>query len=293
MKETDVWLTVRNGDIRLRLVDAEVRDGKLWARTKRGLGPVIDGELAKADGADLAAIQQALRAGDYGAIPQKYLASPGESASGLLIIRESEWQERQRRARGEQIYGRELSFSSDNRPVLLVDVREPVPLGEAIGHAGCTWRVISGGNPFARGDAHQVRYWHLEHQAVADAAVAYRELRALLATEEIRYSRQFAAMMEDEDNDGAAPPRSVPALLRTILKSIEASAPEVVARDQLRRDVAKAIATSPAGNLGYLIQAAGERAKKLMVAGASEAEVREALASYQQAPGYTDAAWGD
>jgi hypothetical protein len=280
------YLIIRDGQIRLRIESASIVGGKVAAPTANGRGYVVDGELARADGVidEVTRLAKAMR---YSQIDPKYLAGPGTSPSGLRAVEESEWQAEQAAAWAAQLWGRELEFARDNRPVIAHDERDEVQ-GE-IEIAGCRWRVTGYGSSFARGE-HRVRYAYVDFVGVANDRTAYEQLTQILAAEEARYSRAFARMMEDENNDGCNPPRGVPDLLRTIIAAVD---PATAGRIDLERRVRRQAQKDPSGKLGYLMRLAGGRAQALLAAGADEAAIEAALESYQQDPDYADAAWGD
>lgn len=283
------WLVVRGAEIKLRIpktYNPEIRDGKLWIKTPKGMAGLADGQLAKADGVE-DQVKAMAKAMQWDKIDPKYLAGPGESPSGLLVITEAEWTERQRERAAKGMWGKELRVSSNGKPVLQHDVRYEVS-GEVVMH-GYRWAIESLGQPFKCGWAHTTRYAYLKLIGPADQQTYadYAALLGLARDEEDRHREQFEKMMEDENNDGVRPPRATFELWRQLAQQIATANP----RAELERRVRAQADTSPETTSGYCRRKAGEAAKLALDAGQSEAEVVAALESYKTDPSYQEAMW--
>lgn len=285
-----VWLIVRDGQVKIRIGPSSnpfVRDGKLWVKIEKGTGAVVDGALAKQDGV-IDQVTAAAKKLDWAAIDPKYLAGPGESPSGLLIITEAEWTERKRQEAGKELCGRQLKVSKSGKPVLQHDVRDQLDLEVTI--LGHRWKVDSLGQPFDYGHAHKTRYAYLTLIGPAETAdyTDYSKLLELADEENARWHREFNAMMDDEQNDGVNPPRAESQLFRKLAEQMEAANPRL----KLERKVRAQADESPETTTGYLRGQAGKRALKLLGDGADESAVIAELESYKSDPAYIDAAWG-
>lgn len=253
------FLVIRDGEIKLRLVGAQVIRGKVRAKTTGGLGFVVPREKAERDGV-LAEIAALMRAGKMAEVEERfadYLAGPGEYEGNLLVITERDWTERQRQERGRRLWGREIGFASDGRVVLTHDERDS--LGELVEESGCRWRVTGVGRSFERGDAHRVRYAYLEFVEVIDADDAYGSMRQLKREELDRYDQQFERMMGDGANDGANPPRPISKIPDNIIALIDTSTRE--------RGDARASVEAYCHSTHYAKAGAGRRAKERLDAG--------------------------
>jgi hypothetical protein len=286
-----VWLVIRDGQIKLRLVGASVVRGKLRAPTKVGLGVVVDGESAKRDGV-VSEITTRMQAGQFDELEARYgayLLGPGASESGALVIEQSEWVARREREAAARLSEPYLTLNAQNIPVLEVDARQAISVGDVVTELGHRWTVTALGRVFER-HSRSYRYAYLRLGGIDEAAdlrAAYIEARRRDAEEAERYSAAFTRMMEDEDNDGARPPRGRSRLFAELADALAAADPMTPLFAKATRQAEE----SPETDLGWIRSKAGKRALAVIRSGGSEQEVRAALDSYQQDPEYTAVLW--
>ena len=278
------YLVIRDGEIKMRLHDATLVDGKVSAPTKRGAGYLIDRELAKADGV-FDAVAKLAKQCRYDQIDDKYIARLGISESGLVVIEELDYRQQQAAKQAETIRPREFGWTRQSDPVLIVDVRDQ--FGPYISHAGIKWSCRRRGDSFSRGP-HSVCYAYLSMVEIKDQAAAYTFATNEKNREELRHIEQFNRMMEDGDNDGVNPPRGVAQLLDKIIGQIDKATSDKV---DLRRRVERQAAMSPETTMGNCRRQAGKRALVLLDQGAKYEAVTHELDSYQDDAAYNDAIW--
>lgn len=288
MSTATTYLVIRNGEIKLRLQGARVVDGKLRVPHGGKLMYLVDGELAKAEGRD--DVLTLAKAGRHEEIDPRYLAGPGESPSGLVVIEAEAYNRQQRAAAAAKVLAPVLVLSGRGELVLEVDARdEAIGAGSVVTLLGYRWEVTRLGKVFSRG-GREARYAYVARQGVdrdSDLRAAYRELLALDNEEQRRSQRAFDRMMSDERNDGAAPPRAYSRAYRELAEAL-------AAEDEMAPLAARAEAQaeeSAETTAGYSRSRAARRALALLRAGASKEAVEVALESYREDPDYIEASW--
>ncbi len=271
-------MILKNGEVKMRLMEWEIRDGGVYGKSGKGPLPIVNASIP---GASREQKELWITERNFEALAP-FIAHMGENPGGLELIREDEWQKRERAKLAATIRQRELRLSKKGELVCVADTRDLA--GESVVIHGVRFGVTGQGSPFDLGP-HRVRYLYLgEPQIVEPSADNLDALRSLARDEWDRHRAEFSRMMEDGDNDGARPPRSASHIYEQLAKQMEEADSRAALILRCRAQADK----DPSTTGGWMQGNAGKAALALVESGAPEEEVVAALEAYKSDPEYLE-----